>query len=162
MALFPFVIGIIFIMAPFAELLFGLKLFSDLGLFLSIIIFLVGVFACFVAKSALKSSFAFLGTSGGWRVEITDETLSWDSPIEELQKSFKINLGEISYIESIAVKNADPLVDEGLGYNRRYVIHKHSGGPIHLKEDISGIWPHRVFKDLKKRGIEYVETVKEL
>jgi len=65
-------------------------------------------------------------------------------------------------VESIAVKEASPFMEGGLGYERRYVIHKYSGGPIHLREDISGIWPHRVFKHLKTRGIEYVETVKEL
>ena len=125
----------------------------------------MGIIGCMIGLSQFKSSLAFLGADGGWRVEINDENLKWDSPIEELQKSFEIKLADIDYVEAIIVYDADTSGTEdslGGGPTRRYVIHKRSGAPIHLKEDISGIWPHRVFKDLKKRGIKYVEIVKRL
>jgi len=162
MALLPLGIGVIFTMAPFAEFLFGLELFFDLGLFLSIILFLVGIFACFQAKSALKSSFAFLGASGGWRVEITDETLRWDSPMEDLQKSFEINLNKIKYVESIRIEEAKAGLEESPHGRNRYVIHMNSGPNIQPRDDISGIWPYRVFKALEKHGVEHVKTMKYL
>lgn len=161
MAMFPLGIGVIFTMAPFLEFLFGLELFSDLGLFLSIILLLVGIFACFQAKSALKSSFAFLGASGGWRVEITDETLRWDSPMEDLQKSFEINLNKIKYVESIRIEDKDSSTGE-LGARNRYIIHMHSGPNIQPRGDISGIWPYRVFKALEKHGVTHEKTMKYL
>ena len=96
MAIFTFAIGVALIVATF------LDLFSESGLFLNIILSIMGLVGCFFGISQLKSSLAFLGVTGGWRVEITDETLKWNSPIEDLQKSFEIKLAEIKYIESVS------------------------------------------------------------
>jgi len=138
-AIFIFALAVLFICVPYLEL------FSDAGTFLSILFPILGVAGCLIGI-------------------ITDETLKWDSPIEDLQKSFEIKLADIKYIESVSVYEADYATEDdiGTGHTTRYVIHMHTGAPIHLKEDISGIWPHRVFKDLEKRGIEYVKTIKRL
>jgi len=157
-AIFIFALAVLFICVPYLEL------FSDAGTFFSILFPILGVAGCLIGISQLKSSLAFLKADGGWRVEINDEVLKWDSPLEELQKSFEIMLTDIEYIESVSVYEADYATEDdiGTGHTTRYVIHMHTGAPIHLKEDISGIWPHRVFKDLEKRGIEYVKTIKRL
>lgn len=154
MAIFTFAIGIALVVAP------RLSLFSEAGGLFNVLFPIMGLIGCFFGISQFKSSLAFLGVQGGWRVEIADETLRWDSPLEELQKSFKVNLDEIKYIESVRIESKDTVDELGSGVRNRYVIHMTVGPKIHLRDDISGIWPHRVFKDLEKRGIKYVHTCK--
>jgi len=130
---------------------------GDAGAIIQIIIFSFGLGALILTLFQFKQALSYLKAKGGWRVEVSDSELRWDSPVEHIQKSFNIKFDEIKYIESVTKSNHDSGTLEN-GQYTKFFIYKRDNSRIEIKGDIDGIWPFRVFKELKKRGLKYIET----
>ena len=89
-----------------------------------------------------------------WRVSVSDEMLTWHSPVEKDMKSFSIALSDIEAVQEHVTRfrNSDRMPD------RDFSIRLLHGDSIQIDEQCSGIHPLKVFQALEKRGITFDKT----
>lgn len=118
--------------------------------------FIGGVCMCIAALLIFVSALRYFFAKSNWRVEISNDKLKWQSAAEHLQKSFQVQLSDIDYVQTVVEVNTSR---RGKGpRSASNLIHLKSGKVITVREDISGIWPHRVFKALEKHGVDYLRA----
>lgn len=116
-------------------------------------------FALFIAVlifiSNLKDVIQLLRNGEDWTVEVSDEKLSWFSPLPKQMRSFDAALCDIACVEHKLVKSR--LSTQGSAKRRKetFKIHFHNKKSLKINPFQSGINPYDVFKELERRGIKF-------
>jgi hypothetical protein len=105
--------------------------------------------------SLVRRAIAFLRAGRDWRVEITDRKLSWQSPLQDVQKSFGVPFSNIKTLRHVRTKTGS----KGTRYTDRYTIELKKGGDIKLSKNVSGVNPEDVFQAMHEKGVPFVQEV---
>jgi hypothetical protein len=94
---------------------------------------------------------AILKDGRDWQVEITDEKLTWFSPIPEQMESFEVKLSDIASVQQkqIQFRNSDRTPDT------TFQIEFTDGRTLEIDPQLCGISPVKVFRVLEDKGIEF-------
>jgi hypothetical protein len=97
---------------------------------------------------------AILKDGRDWQVEITDEMLSWFSPIPEQMESFEVKLSDIASVnqKQIQFRNSDRAP------KTTFHIESTDGRRLKIDPQLCGINPVEVFRALENKGIEFTFT----
>jgi hypothetical protein len=110
--------------------------------------------ALIVSVVQFRHARAILKDGRDWQVEITDEMLSWFSPIPEQMESFEVKLSDIASVnqKQIQFRNSDRTPDT------TFHIEFTNGRRLKIDPQLCGINPVKVFRALENKGIEFTFT----
>lgn len=107
--------------------------------------------ALILSVAMFRQARAILKDGRDWQVEITDEMLSWFSPIPEQMESFEVKLSDIASVhqKQIRFRNSDRAP------KTTFHIEFTNGRKLKLDPQLCGINPIKVFRALESIGIEF-------
>ena len=107
--------------------------------------------AAFMTIAILLDINRVLADGRDWRVIISDEMLSWESPVPEVMKPFQLALSEIDKTRFTVThfRNSKKTPD------KKWEIILRNGHPMKIDGQSSGINPHKVFTALETKGITF-------
>lgn len=100
-------------------------------------------------------SFTYWKRNRNWRVEISQDTLLWSSPISIAQASFSVKLKEISNLRRRRIKEQGSEID----FYFEYFIDFHDGTAKRINTGSDRIDPGEVFIALSSLGIAYEKVL---
>lgn len=122
------------------------------GIFFRGIVILLVMVCAVMTKSVASDLIAYANAERGWRVEIDNFTLSWQSPVDKLFRSFKVKLSEIESLRFVQVRSSGT---KSRSSRRVFFIHLKDGRTMEIPPQEGGIWVNDVFEALEKKGIRY-------
>lgn len=116
---------------------------------IALVFFVIVALALSVAM--FRQARAILKDGRDWQVEITDEMLSWFSPIPEQMESFEVKLSDIASVhqKQIRFRNSDRAP------KTTFHIEFTNGRKLEIDPQLCGINPIKVFRALESIGIEF-------
>ena len=137
------IVGLVFaLISWFAE---------DLPMFAKAFFLFAVTIALILSVAMFRQARAILKDGRDWQVEITDEMLSWFSPIPEQMESFEVKLSDIASVQQkqIQFRNSDRTPDT------TFQIEFTDGRTLEIDPQLCGINPVKVFRVLEDKGIEF-------
>lgn len=122
------------------------------GFFIRAIIVLLVLGGAVMTKTIAGELRAYMNAERGWRVEIDNFTLDWQSPVEKLFRSFSVKLSEIQNLRLVQVRSKG---SKGSSTRRVFFIHLKDGRTMDIPAQEGGIWVNDVFEALEKKGITF-------
>ena len=104
-----------------------------------------------MALKIIKEIIAVLQSGEPWKVIITNDILSWHSPIPDQMESFELKLSEISSVRQQVIRYKNSKRTPKTSFH----IFQTNGKKLELKAQLCGINPHKVFKALESKNIEF-------
>ena len=138
------IVGLVFaLISWFAE---------DLPMFAKAFFLFAVTIALILSVAMFRQARAILKDGRDWQVEITDEMLSWFSPIPEQMESFEVKLSDIASVhqKQIRFRNSDRAP------KTTFHIEFANGRQLKIDPQLCGINPIKVFRALENKGIEFV------
>lgn len=109
-------------------------------------VLLIGVV---MAKKLLTDIAIYRSAETGWRVMIDDHILRWESPSEQIMRSFELRLADINRAMSIKIRSNKP----GQPSRWRHYIQLRDGDAIEIDHQRSGFHVPVIFDEMKMRGV---------
>lgn len=122
---------------------------SDLPSVAAVLLLIIGVASLAWAVGLGRTGVRVLEDGQGWRVEITEQSLSWQSPLQKVMASFDVPLLNIRTLRHIQTRRTG----KNLGYRNEFIIELIDGDNIQVSENISGVDPLLVFQALESQGV---------
>jgi len=104
-----------------------------------------------IAFKRIRDAIGHLRSGQPWRVEITEQTLSWQAPSQDTMQSFELQLQDMKAVRSVCYINAN----EKNATTHNYFIELINGRIIGIGQKTSAIAPMKVFKALAEMGIPF-------
>jgi len=101
----------------------------------------------------IGEAIAVLKSGQEWRVEITQTTLNWYSPVPEIMQSFSVPLNHIRSVRRVFTQHRS----KNQTATNKFYIEFTNGQSFELKEQMSGISPMKVFKALEGVGVDFIQ-----
>jgi len=101
----------------------------------------------------IGEAIAVLKSGQEWRVEITQTTLNWYSPVPEIMQSFSVPLNNIRSVRRVYTQHRN----KNQTATNKFYIEFINGEFFELKEQMSGISPMKVFKALEGVGVNFIQ-----
>ncbi|WP_106744641.1 hypothetical protein [Yoonia maritima] len=115
---------------------------------------IAAIISVFIAIAILIDIKKVLMDGRDWRVVVSDEMLSWESPVPEMMKPIKLALKDID-------RTRFTLTHFKYGKrapDKKWEIILRNGFPIKIDGHASGINPHKVFAALETKGITFEQV----
>ena len=119
------------------------------SLFIKLVLGLAVLIGAALSLKIGREIVAVLGSGEAWYVEISDQRLTWYSPLPAQMKSFEVALSDIEEATKTLVQyrnsNRTPKTE--------FAINQADGNVIKIDPQTSGINPVKVFAALEQKGI---------
>lgn len=112
------------------------------------------VIALVMSIKLLKEALAILRDGRNWQVEITDEKLSWFSPLPDQMESFEVKLSDIASVQQQLIRYKNSKKSPKTTFHIKFL----DGQKQEIHPQLSGINPAKVFSALEAKGIEFVSN----
>ncbi len=152
--------GLFLLVAIIVGAVFGSPFFMDihLGLMWKIIIGVTIGISILLFIKLIREIIEILKTGESFRVTITEQELSWFSPVPKLMESFTLKLSDIRAVHRLITRYRNSKRSNKVEFK----IETAKGEMFELKPQMCGINPHKVFKALEGKNIPYhVNTTTE-
>ncbi len=110
--------------------------------------------AAIVFLKMVREALSTLRSGQSWRVEITDHTLIWASPVPEIMASFEIALNDIEKSRRVMTVKKNSKVSP----KNQYFLDLKDGSSLEISDQLSAIPPRKVFQALADVEIEFIES----
>ncbi|SMX33706.1 hypothetical protein [Actibacterium lipolyticum] len=132
---------------------FGIRPAENLPTWANGVFLIAAIFGAVLFALTLFKMLRVLSTKGRWRVSISEDRLIWETAVPNKQFPLDIPLSNIA--ELVRLETMTKGTDESTTVETTFEIHLHDGGHQTITQETAGINPHRVFDELKDRGIPY-------
>ena len=109
----------------------------------------------FILFGNLKDLAQILSDGQDWTVEVSDEKLSWNSPLQNQMKSFEAKFCDIASVEFKKIRFRNNGSRTAKRYKQYFHIHFRNGSSLKIDPFRSGINPFKVFEELERRGVRF-------
>lgn len=127
----------------------------DLPAVAGVLLPIIGLLSLIWAVGLARTGAKYLSSGMGWRVEVTEQSLSWQSPLEQVMASFDVPLSNIRTLRHVSTRRSG----KGVGYRNDFTIELVEGNTIKISENVRGIDPGLVFEALEAEGVSIVREV---
>ena len=128
---------------------------EDLPLYVKVICVIAVLISVLMVLKITSEAITYLRRGEGWRVEITDETLSWSSPMPEFMESFLLPLSKIRGVRrELHIRKNSKAPSK-----HKFYIDLIDGSSLEIEYRLSAINPVKVFKALEQKGVTYTKDV---
>ncbi|MGH1483032.1 MAG: hypothetical protein ACRBM6_30715 [Geminicoccales bacterium] len=107
--------------------------------------------AIFFLTKVTREIIALVKSGKPWRVEITNQALTWESPVQEQMKSLMTSLSDIRAVR----KTHHRYRNSKRSPKTKYHIDFENGQQLEIKAQMCGISPEKVFSALEEKGIPF-------
>ncbi|WP_299731092.1 hypothetical protein [uncultured Tateyamaria sp.] len=108
--------------------------------------------ALFISIKLLKEALAILKDGRKWQVEITDDQLSWFSPLPDQMEPFEVKLRDIASVQKKIIQYKNSKRSPKTTFHIEFT----DGRIQEINPQLCGIHPAKVFSALEGKGIKYV------
>jgi len=146
--------------AVIVGVVFGSPFFMkiDLDMMWKIILGVAVIISILMSMKLTREIIETIKSGEAWRVTITDEELSWYSPIPDQMESFVIQLSDIKAVHRFFTRYRNSKRSPKVEFKIEFT----NGEMLELKSQMCGINPQKVFKTLEEKNILFeVHTLTE-
>lgn len=111
--------------------------------------------ALFMLFATVKDMVQISSNGEDWTVEVSNEKLSWHSPLPNQMKSFETKLCDIASVEFKKIRFRSNGSSNIKKYKQYFHIRFRDGKSLKLDPFRSGINPFKVFEELERRGVRF-------
>ena len=112
------------------------------------------VIALIMSIKLIREAFTILKDGRNWQVEITDEKLSWFSPLPDQMEPFEAKLSDIASVQKKLIRYKNSKRSPKTTFHIEFT----DGRKREIHPQLSGINPAKVFSALEVKGIEFVSS----
>jgi hypothetical protein len=112
------------------------------------------VIALFMSIKLLREALAILKDGRKWQVEITDDKLSWFSPLPDQMEPFEAKLRDIASVQQKLIRYKNSKRSPKTTFHIEFT----DGRIQEIHPQLCGINPAKVFSALEAKGIEFVSS----
>ena len=105
-----------------------------------------------IVAATFREMVLYSRSDGKWRIEITNQFLSWQSPVQDLFQSFRLRLDTISSVQSVVVRSG---ANKPGSAKNEFFIHLQDGSTMQLPAQEVAVSIGDVFEAVEAQGVRY-------